>query len=316
MRPAHARLPRVPNSCRRSAFYRAVYDVVDAINKEYTFDFDPADEEQLKEHAAEWERRKGNYIRGIVGAVDGIAVKIRCPSGAIKNPGAYYNRKGFYAIVVQAVCDSHRRFIFVHAGSEGSTPDSVAWSLSGLGRYLLEHGLKYGYSIVGDAAYALSNCLLTPFPGTKLDGKKDTFNFYQSHYRIEIECSFGMLNRRWGIFWRPLEMDVGKATRIITCCMKLHNICIDARDDDFPVDQMGLDGLPEAMEAFEPQDECESLELSLAQRTGRRHEKSALRDHHAERLYTNGHRRPAVTGRRPRRASETAERATTPLNTI
>lgn len=270
---------RAPISLRRSGFYRAVDEVVDAINSEYTIGFDPSVENGLASVAADWRARKGSYINGIVGAVDGIAIKIRCPSGDVENPGSYYNRKGFYALIVQAVCDARRRFISVHAKSEGSTPDSVAWNMSSLGTYMHTTGLASGYCIVGDAAYALSDCLLTPYPGNNLPPLKDTFNYFQSHYRIEIGCSFGMLNRRWRIFWRPLEMRVGKATRIITCCMKLHNIChIDASDADFPVDELDKTGTPRAVDPLDPQDECDLEELSLAHRTGRRYEKSYLRD--------------------------------------
>jgi len=240
-------------------------------------------------------------MRGIVGAVDGIAVKIRCPSGDVQNPAAYFNRKGFYAIVVQAVCDARRRFIFVYANSEGSTPDSVAWGSSSLGEFLSSTGLPSGYCIVGDAAYPLSLSLLTPYPGDKLPSDKDAFNYWQSHYRIEIECSFGMLNRRWGIFWRPLEMSVGKATRVITCCMKLHNICIDAEDEAFEMGEIDWDGLPVPSSPFDPQDECELEELSLAHRTQRRNEKNDLREYHRENLKQMGFQRPRVGSRKRRR---------------
>lgn len=87
-------------------------------------------------------------------------------------------------------------------------------------------------------------------------------------------------------------MSVEKAERIITACMKLHNVCIDARDADFPVDQMGFDGLLELVEAFDPQEECALAELSLMHCTNRRRETSLVRDHHAKRAYENGHRRP------------------------
>jgi hypothetical protein len=33
---------------------------------------------------------------------------------------------------------------------------------------------------------------------------KDSFNFWQSHARIKIECVFGEMSARWGVFWRPL----------------------------------------------------------------------------------------------------------------
>jgi len=279
--------------------------VHDLVNAEYKFNFDPKDEATLRTLSFDWQRYKGTYIKGIIGAVDGIAIKIRCPGGEVLNPGAYYNRKGFYALVVRAVCDARRRFIYVHANSEGSTPDSVAWGCSSLGDYLSSNGLPSGFFIAGDAAYSCSDALLTPYPGNNLPADKDAFNYFQSYYRIEIECSFGMLNRRWGIFWRPLEMSVGKATRVITCCMKLHNICIDAQDEEFEVDEIDFDGLPTPAAPFDPQDECDDPAMSLPQRTARRTEVCALRDKVCARLKDKGFQRPKQ-GSRKRRASEMA----------
>jgi hypothetical protein len=34
---------------------------------------------------------------------------------------------------------------------------------------------------------------------------------------------------RWGILWRPLEVDVERRALLIGCCMRLHNYCIDHR---------------------------------------------------------------------------------------
>jgi hypothetical protein len=49
----------------------------------------------------------GGAFLGCIGALDGLAVKIRCPtlSDFISDPGNYYCRKGFYALNVQAICD-------------------------------------------------------------------------------------------------------------------------------------------------------------------------------------------------------------------
>lgn len=42
-----------------------------------------------------------------------------------------------------------------------------------------------------------------------------------------IERAFGLLVQRWGIFWRPLRVDMQRIPLIITVACKLHNICID-----------------------------------------------------------------------------------------
>jgi len=89
--------------------------------------------------------------------------------------------------------------------------------------------------ILSAQAYALSNSLLVPIPGTLayMGPWKDSYNFHLSQLRINIECAFGMLTRRWGIFWRRLECRFDKVAHVILCCMKLHNLCIDFRVGDF-----------------------------------------------------------------------------------
>jgi Plant transposon protein len=55
------------------------------------------------------------------------------------------------------------------------------------------------------------------------------FDVSKSHmYRIYIECAFGELVMRWGIFWRTLMFELPKkTTKIIQVCMLLHNFIID-----------------------------------------------------------------------------------------
>mmetsp|Transcript_48358 Transcript_48358/g.97300 ORF Transcript_48358/g.97300 Transcript_48358/m.97300 type:complete len:191 (+) Transcript_48358:194-766(+) len=84
-----------------------------------------------------------------------------------------------------------------------------------------------GYWIAADDAYACTEQVLTPYPGSHTrDSKEDAFNFWHSGaQRINIECAFGMLVRRWGILWRMLECSLAQNTLIIMVCMKLHNYC-------------------------------------------------------------------------------------------
>lgn len=52
----------------------------------------------------------------------------------------------------------------------------------------------------------------------------------QSSQRTHIERSFGILMARWGVLWRPLRCCcLRRAQRTITCCMLLHNICLERR---------------------------------------------------------------------------------------
>ena len=52
--------------------------------------------------------------------------------------------------------------------------------------------LAPGRFLIGDAAYELTEHLLTPYTGSqRLDQGKDSFNFYLSLVQIRIEMAFG-----------------------------------------------------------------------------------------------------------------------------
>jgi len=51
-----------------------------------------------------------------------------------------------------------------------------------------------------------------------------------SNSRIESECAFGEIMRRWSILNAPLQHDLAKAMLIFRVCCKLHNFCISERD--------------------------------------------------------------------------------------
>lgn len=52
--------------------------------------------------------------------------------------------------------------------------------------------------------------------------------------RQSIERAFGMLTKRWGIFWRELQFSFNYWSTVITVCAnaKLHNWCIDHNDQN------------------------------------------------------------------------------------
>ena len=52
-------------------------------------------------------------MTGCVGALGGYALKINRPNlDEVGDPNQFFNRKGFYAIALQAVCDRKRRLLF------------------------------------------------------------------------------------------------------------------------------------------------------------------------------------------------------------
>ena len=83
------------------------------------------------------------------------------------------------------------------------------------------------YHLLGDAAYPIQPCLLTPYRRVgKLPRRKRRFNRKFCATRVVIENAFGILKQRF----RQLQLlefhKVDKINKfVITCCV-LHNMCI------------------------------------------------------------------------------------------
>jgi hypothetical protein len=195
--------------------------------------------EALEALANAFAEKTDGVFYGPFAAIDGLAVRIRSPTlKEVADPGNYYCRKGFFALNVQAICDKYKRFLWSFPSNKGSTHDATAFGHSKLLELLKQMAAELreqGIFIVGDAAYALAPFLLIPFGLQDLlhdrDGAKDSFNFHLSSCRIYIECAFGELVMRWGIFWRTLQFDLRKSTKVIQVAMLLHNFIIENREN-------------------------------------------------------------------------------------
>ena len=116
-----------------STFYKCLDEVMRAIDGRFRIEFPYNDEAALDSIASGFTRNGQSPITGCVGAVDGVAVRIKEPArNSVLNPSTYFNRKGFFSINVQALCDSQYRFLFFSSSSAGSTHDSTAFGLTRL----------------------------------------------------------------------------------------------------------------------------------------------------------------------------------------
>lgn len=211
-----------------STFYDLLWKTLEAIDKVEKLNFPIGNADALRGLSEGFYRNNHESLQGCVGALDGIAVRIRKPWLVDDScPMTFYNRKGFFAVNVQAICDADCRVQWLSCVARGSTHDSTAWAFSSLSSKLEATPLPKGYWIAADDAYPASDQLLTPWPGKSLASEKDAFNYYQSSTRISIERTFGILHARWGVLWRPLTVSLDHALLVVRVCAKLHNICID-----------------------------------------------------------------------------------------
>ena len=240
-----------------SQFYKMFWECIYALPEIVPLSFPMDDAVALNILAEDFEKRSKGTLPNCVGALDGVAIEIQMPDESEQaDARSFYNRKGFFSLNAQCLCDAKRRFLYVSIEAKGSTNDSLAIILSDLGLNLVGGKLLLPYYIVGDEAYKgiAPDCIICPYPGKMLEAKKDNFNYYQSVTRNNVECSFGILFRRFGILRRAMTVSLlgdklidgddspdaprktpGHAVAMFLACCSLHNYCIDmSGNDDVP----------------------------------------------------------------------------------
>jgi hypothetical protein len=222
-----------------SAFHQGLKSILEGL-EELRFPLNDAYLLQARSEGFQRGKCSHEALRGCVMVIDGYAVRIQSPNCA--NPLTYVNRKGFYSLNVQAGCGSDMQFAFLSCKTAGSTHDAVAWAASGLADDWAKNAstdrLGRRFWIGGDEAYPASANFVTPWPGRQLKEKspyKDAFNyFYAAGYRNAIERAFGLMYQRWGILWRPIRFHLKATTSIIMALAKLHNFCIQEKEQELP----------------------------------------------------------------------------------
>jgi len=183
-----------------------------------------------------------NSLTGCVSALDGLAVRMQRPrlSDVRTPPGTTINRKGLFAVNVQAAVGADFKLQFFSVATAGSCHDSTAFSVSGLERHLSNDScLPRGFWVAADDAYTASMRGLTPWPCRRLLWERDAFNYWQSSPQIFVEQTFGQLVGQWGILWKPMRF-LFPVTKTLRVCAKIHNILID-RDSCSLVDPLESD---------------------------------------------------------------------------
>nr|XP_058956579.1 putative nuclease HARBI1 [Pocillopora verrucosa] len=73
-----------------------------------------------------------------IGAIDGKHIAIECP---VNSGSLYHNYKGFFSIVLLAICDAHYIFNFIDIGDYGSNNDSGVLENSDVGKAFANNSL-------------------------------------------------------------------------------------------------------------------------------------------------------------------------------
>ena len=165
-----------------------------------------------------------------IGAIDGKHVRIEAPA---KSGSSFYNYKGFYSMILLAICDAKYCFTMVDIGAYGRDNDAAILNASTFGRAFNEGNFhlpeisetdpKVPPVLVGDDIFALKPWLMKPYPGKNLTIQQRVFNYRLSRARRTIENSFGILAARWRIYKSPIKAKPSKVENIIKATVCLHN---------------------------------------------------------------------------------------------
>lgn len=124
----------------------------------------------------EMSSRQRNPLPFCVGAIDGILIPIEKPAES-ERPAAYFTRKGYFALLVQALVDYEYRFRSFSCRVVSSKHYSLAQDVSGLGNFLRPGKLPHQFWICGDEAYCCTKSLIVTFPASECGPQDHDFNF-------------------------------------------------------------------------------------------------------------------------------------------
>lgn len=221
----------------RNTVSRIVYETSVAI-------FECLKETYLKapENSQDWKHISDQYSEDwnfphVIGAIDGKHIRIECPK---KSGTLYYNYKGFFSLVLMAVCDANYCFTLFDIGAYGSNNDSGVLANSEMGARLENNtfnvpiaeeldGCSYKplpYFLIGDEIFPLKSWLMRPFPGKNSSEEERIYNYRHSRARRTIENAFGILAARWRILLSPIRASVKSVEAYVCACLHCTTIYV------------------------------------------------------------------------------------------
>ncbi|KAJ8948005.1 hypothetical protein NQ318_011893 [Aromia moschata] len=169
----------------------------------------------------------------VIGAIDGCHIKIDKPQ---TDPESFINRKGFYSIHMQVVCDHIRKIRDVFIGYPGSVHDARVFRNSPLCANLAE--MCGQYVLLGDSAYPLKANLLVPFKDRgQLTERQVNYNIQLAKNRYIIEHTFGVLKQKFRQLYHIKLRNIQTIVHLIRAACVIHNVCIS---DEFQIDENDL----------------------------------------------------------------------------
>ena len=149
-----------------------------------------------------------------------------------ENPNAYYNRKKFHSIILQAVCKHDLLFTSIYVGWPGRVHIANVLRHSNLPETVDEKFQFGNFPILWDGAYPLQRWLLTPYRDNgHLTQEELRYNEILSSKRQIIERVFGLLKGRSRRLKHIDMRNVPEMCGLIMATCILHNVCILSEEE-------------------------------------------------------------------------------------
>ncbi|KAH9124140.1 hypothetical protein LEN26_008540 [Aphanomyces euteiches] len=208
------------------------------------------------------------FFENCVGTIDGTHIPASVPSSS---QSRFRDRNGDISQNVFAACSFDMRFSFVLAGWEGSAHDGRVLSDAYTKGFRQLHGRYY----VGDAGYALSPCVLTPYRGVRYHLKEfkkaknrprnmqELFNLRHASCRsvIVVKKRFPILVNM-PAYQYARQVEIVLATFLLNNFIRTHRGFTDEYDDitqgseqnQFPQDHDAIDEAEDNADAADMRD--------------------------------------------------------------
>lgn len=137
----------------------------------------------------------------VIGCIDCTHIKIKSFGG---NDAEYFrNRKGYFSINVQAICNATLEITDIVARWQGSVHDATIFNNSRI-RALFEGGMFENSLLLGDGGYPVRSYFMTPLQNPRTRAEQ---LYNESHIRTRntIERVFGIWKRRFPVLALGLD---------------------------------------------------------------------------------------------------------------
>ena len=170
----------------------------------------------------------------VVGAIDGKHTRIQSPK---KTGTLYHNYKGFFSLVLLAICDARYCFTLFDVGQYGSNNDCEVLNNLEMGHRFQNGQMNLPdaeyldgcdfdpllfFFLIRDEIFPLRTWLMRPIPG-KLRLAEQILNYRLSSARRVKENTFGILVARWRFYRTHITASVENAESYVLATLALHN---------------------------------------------------------------------------------------------